>query len=137
MLLAALPVDAAPIFYSDRAAFLAAVGEQKTDDYSGHFDDFVEWWWSGARFTDAEMSGGFGETVYHALTWPDFNTMVGDVPDSTMHSWSIDNLTIAAAPVAAPEPASVALATIGICGALAHRRRRAARGLRGRDADRS
>jgi hypothetical protein len=61
-------------FYSDRAAFLAAVGRSITDDYSGYG---VATGAAPGQFSDAAMSAVLGETAYKST--PSNQNLVGDV----------------------------------------------------------
>ncbi len=57
------------VFYSDRASFLAAVGESITDGYTGY---------PTGTLSDVEMSAVIGETEYESLSCADCN-LVGNV----------------------------------------------------------
>jgi len=61
------------VFYSDRASFLACVGESITDGYTGYGDPNTP-----VQLSDAAMSAVLGETEYETLSCADCN-LVGNV----------------------------------------------------------
>ena len=69
-------IQAKPILYTDRSAFLAAVGTSITDGYTdpGYAQSANE----QGVLTDAQMSAVLGETTYRAITFPNLN-LAGDV----------------------------------------------------------
>jgi hypothetical protein len=69
MLFAAFEVYAVPVYYSTRAEFFVSVGASMTDDYTSY---------PQGVYSDAMMSGIFGETSYESLTFSNQN-QVGDV----------------------------------------------------------
>src|SRR5262245_16398995 len=56
------------IFYSDRASFLACVGESITDGYTGYGDPNTP-----VQLSNAAMSAVLGETEYETLSCADCN----------------------------------------------------------------